>query len=44
MTCPMNMLLVGIVVVLAVAYVAAIVLCILARRQYVKRIHGMRRP
>ena len=40
--CPMNRVLVGIVAVLAIAYVAAIVLCLVERRRQVRRMHEAR--
>lgn len=43
MTCPMNRVLVGVCAVLAIAYVAAIVLCIVERRRYVRQLHELRR-
>jgi hypothetical protein len=41
--CLVDRVLVGLVVVLSIAYLAAIVLCLVERARYVKRLHGMRR-
>lgn len=40
--CPMNRVLVGVVAVLAIAYVVAIVLCLVQRRREVRRMHQAR--